>query len=293
MLNKIKRAFTFLKKNNASNLHAGRPLVILDIGCRWGFADKFISDMNNILIFGFDPDKEECNRLEKSYNNDSIRLIPIALADKLGNRTLFLTKEPGCSSLYKPDTNLTKNYPALDCATEVAQIEVELSTLDIWAKDNSVNYIDYIKIDTQGAELSILKGASKILSSVRYLEIEVEFNPIYEGQPIFSDVDFFLRKFGFVLWKLSNLVHYAKEGESELVLSNDSINYDHHKLEYQTRGGQIYWADAFYIRSEIVDVLYDKQSIKQIKRDSELAYRLGFLDIKKRLDIELKNREIN
>ena len=88
-------------------------------------------------------------------------------------------------------------------------------------------------------------------------------------------MDQFLRKYGFVLWKLSNLVCYGKEGESDMVLKNNSINYDRHRIEFQTRGGQIYWADAFYIQKNIVDVQYNDSSDGQIKRDSNIANRLG------------------
>jgi len=263
-----------------------KPIIILDVGCRWGFADKFLlgDDCENLKIYGFDPDENECERLDKLYATDNISLVPIALADKPGKRVLYLTKEPACSSLYKPNKNLTENYFALDCAKEVSQIEVEVSTLDIWAKETEIKYVDYIKIDTQGAELSILKGASSILSSVRFLEVEVEFNPIYDGQATFAEVDIFLRKFGFVLWKFSNIVHYSKEQESDMILGNDSINYDHHKLKHEVRGGQIYWADAFYIKEDIVNTNYTIESIEQIKRDAYLASKLGFLDLKSRLD---------
>ena len=136
-------------------------------------------------------------------------------------------------------------------------MSIDVSTLDIWAKERGVTYVDYIKIDTQGAELSILKGGIKTLKNVKFLEVEVEFNPIYEGQPMFSDVDSFLRTYGFVLWKLSNLVHYAKADESEIIMRSDAIHYDHHRVEYQPRGGQLYWADAFYIKKNIVDTVYE------------------------------------
>jgi hypothetical protein len=41
-------------------------IVILDIGCRWGFAEKFLNQKHfgNFKIYGFDPDKEECARLQ-------------------------------------------------------------------------------------------------------------------------------------------------------------------------------------------------------------------------------------
>lgn len=285
MANVLKKMINYFKEEKTSE----KPIVILDVGCRWGFADKFIDDNSYkaMKIYGFDPDIEECKRLEGLYTQEHIKLVPVGLADKPGDRTLYLTKEPACSSLYKPNENLTKNYPALDCAREMSQINVEVSTLDIWAKKEGLDYIDYMKIDTQGAELSILKGGVEILPSIRFLEIEVEFNPIYDGQPTFAEVDIFLRKFGFMLWKLSNIVHYAKDGESNIELGDDSINYDHHKLEYPVRGGQIYWADAFYIKKEIIDVSYSNESCESIKKDFEIARMLGFLDLCYRLDNKL------
>lgn len=283
MKNFAKKIISSLKKGK--NI-TQKPIIIVDIGCRWGFADKFMldNDSDNLKIYGFDPDVDECTRLEKVYTNSNIKLVPVGLDATPGKRTLYLTKEPACSSLYKPNKDLTESYPALDCAKEVSQIEVEVSTLDIWAKEIDLDYIDYIKIDTQGAELNILKGASGILPTVRFLEIEVEFNPIYDGQPTFSEVDLFLRSFDFVLWKFSNIVHYSKENESDIVLGKESINYDNHRLEYEVRGGQIYWADAFYIRKEIVNTTYNLESKGQILRDLNIAKKLGFLDLKERLE---------
>lgn len=261
-------------------------MVIVDVGCRWGFADKFSEDIavGNITVFGFDPDKDECARLKEIYkDNANVNLVPLGLSSETGKRKLYLTKEPACSSLYEPIERLTKNYPALDCAKKEREIEVELTTLDSWASNNKVNKVDYIKIDTQGAELNILKGATSLLSTIRFLEVEVEFNPIYEGQPIFSDVDYFLRKYGFVLWRISNIVHYALGNESEIKLKNDTINFDHYRIEHETRGGQLYWADAFYVKESIVNVDYSGESKEQIRNDAILAERLGLLDLSSRL----------
>lgn len=281
MTNIIKKVSNYFNKTEEI-----MPLVIVDVGCRWGFADKFIVENDDVemKIYGFDPDAEECKRLENIYSEQkNITLVPVGLAEEPEEKVLYLTKEPACSSLHKPNTRLTQKYPALDCAKEVEQITVNVSTLDIWAKEEKLNYIDYIKIDTQGAELSILKGGENILSTMRFLEIEVEFNPIYDGQPVFSDVDHYLRKHGFVLWRFSNLVHYSQNEESNIILGTDTINYDQHRLEHELRGGQLYWADAFYIKKDIVDTKYDKDSQSEIVRDAKIAKMLGFLDLEDRL----------
>ena len=145
--------------------------IVLDVGCRWGFADKFLDGIDDILIYGFDPDIEECKRLERKYKNSNITLVPIALSDRAEIKKLYITNEPACSSLYQPNKHLTKNYPALDCAREVSQVEITTSTLNKWAKELGISSIDYIKIDTQGSELDILKGATNVLSGVRFLEV--------------------------------------------------------------------------------------------------------------------------
>src|ERR1700740_820321 len=90
----------------------------------------------------------------------------------------------------------------------------------------------FLDLDTQGSELEILQGAKRFLStSIVALKCEVEFSPLYEKQPLFGDVDRFLRECGFVLFDLSRS-RYRRE------------NFPRHAL---TRG-QLLWGDALYFR---------------------------------------------
>lgn len=257
-------------------------LVVVDVGCRWGFADQFIQCLDNFRLYGFDPDKEECERLDKLYASDRIKLVPFGLADHIGSARLFLTKEPACSSLYEPDPQLTDNYSALDCARKTGETEIEVTTLDQWSDDSGVKYIDYIKIDTQGSELLVLNGARHALDNVRALNVEVEFNPIYQGQPLFADVDNFLRQQGFVLWKLTNFVHYGLNGESSIEVGEDRIHYDQNSQIIQKHGGQLFWADAHYVRAEIAQSIYATK--QQMLRDITLFKCLNHLDLVRRIE---------
>jgi FkbM family methyltransferase len=255
-----------------------RQIVIVDIGCRWGFAEKFITDDALFQVFGFDPDIEECSRLSLRYDARSVSVVPIALAGTPGRRTLFVTQEPACSSLLRPDPHLTTTYPALACARLVSTVEVDTTTLDDWAAENDIQHIDYMKIDTQGTELEILTGGARILNSVRCLEVEVEFNPIYLGQPVFSDVDMFLRSQGFVLWKLTNQVHYSRNGAPNQPIGDDAIFYDdRQKIDHAIFGGQLYWANALYIRKSVLD---DRNASESTAiRDVRLFCALGMPDV--------------
>jgi FkbM family methyltransferase len=255
-----------------------RKIVIFDIGCRWGFAKRFTENPGIFQTFGFDPDTEECKNLNEQYGNDSVAIVPVALAGSNGRRTLFITQEPACSSLLVPDPALTENYPALNCARQVASKEIDTVTLDDWVAENNVTAIDYMKIDTQGTELEILRGSITTLQQVRCLEVEVEFNRIYLNQPLFSDVDQFLRDQGFVLWKLTNQVHYSRKGMPEVSLGEDSVFYDdRQRVQHAVFGGQLYWANAHFVKLDVLSLT--PQSEFQKMRDISLFDSIDMPDV--------------
>jgi len=276
-----KTSFPFIAK--LLNKQVEDPIIAIDVGCRWGFADKFLSLEEGIQLYGFDPDQDECAALEKRYNAQNIHLIPLGLSNEVGQKKLYITKEPACSSLYKPSSYLTDRMPALQCAKEEKQADIDVTTLDIWAKDNDITRIDYLKLDTQGSEYDILQGGNRLLSTVRFLEIEVEFNPIYEGQPLFSDIDLFLRSKGLELWGFKNFVHYGEGEDSEILLAPRYVHYDENQYETPARGGQLFWADAIYVHKEIVRAQSSIIGKGQRRRDLILADALGMHDIANRL----------
>lgn len=252
------------------------PLIILDVGCRWGFAERFLTESDRFRIFGFDPDHEECERLQERYRGRNVTLVPLGLAGKRGRRTLYVTHQPACSSLLKPITSLTREYPALSCAREERTVSVETITLKDWAKSVPINRIDYIKVDTQGTELEILKSGQSILKTARALEIEVEFNPIYEGQPLFSEVELYLRNLGFVLWKFTNHVHYSRQPEANQELRIDGMCFNENiRVERPLFGGQLFWADAHFINKQVLNEMNPSQR----ERDEVLFKTLGMSDV--------------
>ena len=255
-----------------------RKLVALDVGCRWGLGHKLVTADRLFQVYGFDPDPQECQRLSQYYDDVSISFFSVALAQTAGPRTLFITQEPACSSLFQPDPSLTEHYPALACARQISTIQIQTTTLDMWAAQNMVQIIDYIKVDTQGSELEILMGGADALQTVRCLEVEVEFNPIYLGQPVFADVDSFLRSQGFVLWKLSNQVHYSHQGEPNVPLGEDQIFYDDMQaVKHTVYGGQMYWANAHYVKKDVLS--REPRSTMEATLDIALFDALGMPDV--------------
>lgn len=263
---------------------AKSPLVVLDVGCRWGFAEKFIAPRFHQLlkIYGFDPDEGECRRLQSAYSHlpsGFVNCIPMALAEFTGRRNLYVTKEPACSSLHPPIKHLSDRYQALKCIELEKVVTVNVTSLEQWASENNLASMDYIKIDTQGSELEILKGAAHFLQTTRCIDIEVEFNPIYAGQSLFAETDAYLRSRGFVLWRLSNLVHYSNSDELiELSDSNTICFDDKVRQEMKAFGGQLYWADARYVNSGVL-LADGGLNRAQLERDLILFDALGMSDL--------------
>jgi FkbM family methyltransferase len=263
-----------------------RDLVVVDVGCRWGFADRWQQLSPHLVLYGFDPDAAECERLRNLYKDQpNTHLVPLGLADASGERTLYMTREMACSSLYRPDPVLTGTLPELACASETGTSKIEVTTLDEWCASNAIPNIDFIKLDTQGAELDVLRGGERTLATVGALEVEVEFNPIYINQPLFGDVDKFLREKGFVLWKLSTMAHYSR---ADVALEPEEQNtnyYDSQVVSHAVLSGQLYWGHAYYVRKQLASSSASRDW-QQSLRDAILMDVLGFHGLAKQLLID-------
>ncbi len=234
-------AFTCLKE-----LGPGATTV-LDVGARWGVGEAWWNLNPLAKIVGFDPDPIECARLNAAAKSGET-YVPFALGATPNSEVpLYVTKEPAGSSLYPPLDNVIERFPEeLGRMLPLEKtIQVPTTSLDDWWSKSGRPQISFLKLDTQGSELDILKGGTRVLHDCVGLELEVEFNPFYQGQPLFADVDAFLRKEGFSLWALSELVSHRPHS-----LSHRALNAQKRRTEWgPAKAGQLYWANAIYFRS--------------------------------------------
>ena len=111
-------------------------------------------------IIGFEIEKEVCDQMN-SKAAKGIRYFPFALGENNEKRKLYITEDPMCTSLYKPNENLANLYHELQYMNLKKETEIETITLDSFVDEYSIDAIDFIKIDVQGAELDIFKGSKK------------------------------------------------------------------------------------------------------------------------------------
>jgi FkbM family methyltransferase len=175
--------------------------VLVDIGARDGLPVHWEAVGPLIDVVAFEPDDVEARRLTTSYGSmgASVQVVPHAVWDTPGRQTLQLTRSPGCSSLYVPRRDFLSDFPDAGRFDITRTAEVETARLDSLMTDPIRRPFRFIKIDAQGGALRILHGASEVLSVAVGLEAEVEFAPMYEGEPLFGDVDGYMRSRGFEL----------------------------------------------------------------------------------------------
>jgi len=199
-------------------------------------------------IIGFEIEKEVCEKMN-SQSHEGVEYYPYALGKANEKRKLYITNHPMCSSLYKPNEKLIKLYNNFEVAYLKEETEIDTISLDYFVDKHNVGNIDFIKIDVQGAELDIFKGASKTLKNVLKIVCEVEFISHYENQPLFGDVCSYLNEHNLMFNKFLGLSGRALKP----IMLNNNPNLP----------SQHIWSDAVFIRHiEKINNLNDEQLIK-------------------------------
>jgi FkbM family methyltransferase len=207
----------------------------VDVGASGGVQSHWLEHSRHLRVIGFEPDARAFEKL-LSGQDDSIKYLNTGLHSSKGQVDFYLTRKQQVSSCFEPNRTLLERFHSPERFDIIRKVSIQCITLDEALREQGITDIDFLKLDTQGSELAILQGASQALTnSIFGLEIEVAFAELYKGQPLFSDVDQFLRPFGFdlidlrtVSWKRSV---GARVGNSK---------------------GQLMFADALYFRRPIV-----------------------------------------
>lgn len=216
-------------------------LGVLDVGSRGGVHPVLAAIAPLLDVVGLEPDQTECQRLAATATNGhrfkSLRYLPYALGETDREGTLHLCRAAGSSSLYKPNRSLLDRFPDEHRYDVVGTVNVPIRSIDSLRQEAQLpRWLDFFKIDTQGSELQVLRGAAQTLRhQVVAIEVEVEFAALYEGQPLFRDVDAFLASFGFMLFKLRRQEWVRRALAARSYLS----------------AGQVVFGEALYLRDPL------------------------------------------
>jgi FkbM family methyltransferase len=226
---------------NAFDEHlAADRLCLFDIGARGGIDPRWRPFHRYIEAIGFEPDRLECDRLNREWRSHDppIRFLPYALAGRAEEVTFYEANWPPASSIYPPNEEFLKPFPFASHLLGVKdKRRISAVTLDEACRSEGI-WPDYLKLDVEGAELQVLEGGEQATAGTLTLELEVEFAPLRTGQPLFADIDVYLRRRGWCLLGLRR-VHWRR-----------SAGLDPRGTGY---GGQLTQADALYYNASLLD----------------------------------------
>ena len=248
------------------DLYQSHPLTLVDVGASGGISPLWRSHRRYLRVIGFEPDIRAYKILKKQQNR-SMHFFNIGLHRQRGDFSFYSTRSQECSSFFLPNHPLLGRFHNPERLDIVKEKKIECRSLDEILAEADLTDVDFIKMDTQGSELAILEGAEKILAdSVFGLEIEVAFAEIYKGQPLFADVDQFVRLKGFDL--------------IDLCTTSWKHSID---MSLGFAKGRVMWADTLYLRGpqkmrEILKNMDDRLALSKLMRALSVCQLYGFFD---------------
>ena len=193
------------------------PLA-LDIGAHQGETAGWILDRYpNAEVVSFEPTPESFRVLDALRGKYRFRAVNAAVGAENGSLAFHINPQSMTNSLLEMDPALAALDPN---ARQVSHpIQVPVLRLDDFLKENRLERpIDYMKLDVQGYEARVLQGASSTMSRVRFIMVEVQFNPVYKDSCRVDELCYLLYRAGF---RLVRTIGYLPGHELDQLVSSD------------------------------------------------------------------------
>jgi FkbM family methyltransferase len=172
---------------------------VFDVGCNRGlYVDLFLDKTIKSYIHCFEPITTLYKDLEIKYNNkNNIILNNICVSNSNKKVTFCELDDPitdGCSSIFERPVFKERGW-------KYHKYEVESTTIDNYCDKNKIGYIDFLKIDVEGAEFLVLSGAKKMLETKSIGMIQFEYGNTFNDANIkLVDVYDLVNKYGYSIF---------------------------------------------------------------------------------------------
>jgi FkbM family methyltransferase len=194
--NHIEKAIKLVKVFNFNSTNA-----IIDVGAAKGDVSLiFASAFPYATIYSYEPILENFNDLQlNTHFNSKIKIFNKALGNSKEEKSIHLASRITSSSLLNIEENIENDFFNKNLK-HIGEQKIIVNKLDNEiSQDIQVNII---KIDVQGYELEVLKGARETLNRTYIILIEMQNHDLYNDAPKYYVLDEYLRKCGFVLFDI-------------------------------------------------------------------------------------------
>lgn len=235
------------------------------------FYDQLIN-LNFANLHAFDGDERQQERIKEKYKS-KVKLYNEYIFDGT-KQTLYVTGErTGMTSLFKPDKKVLEFFNGFENFGKVLDTKiVQTKKLD---DIDELPQIDFLKMDIQGAELTVLNNSEKKLKNCIALQLETSFICLYENQPSFGEVDSWLRSKGYLP---HTFVGVKKWSIKPTIFGNN----------FRIPGNQLLETDLIYIKNPLDLQHFETEQLKNLILVGHYCYKS--YDLVCHLIIELEKR---
>ncbi|WP_013322346.1 FkbM family methyltransferase [Gloeothece verrucosa] len=180
---------------SAQKYFGSKNIIAFDVGANHGEWTRFLKNkFPNSSIYCFEILPETFSILEKNLGQEAgVTLINIGLSDR--DREIEVT-----SYLYGDTCNSIQPLPR---DWESTTVICSVKSGNQYCQENQINQIDFLKIDTEGHELSVLKGFNELLQAGKITLIQFEYGLTYIPPRItLGDVYHLLAPYGYSIGRL-------------------------------------------------------------------------------------------
>lgn len=190
---------------------------MFDVGANIGqSAGRFLEKFPKSKIYCFEPARESFNQLQENLRDyQNVHSFKIAFGASKGKGKMVIQGLSKLSSL----SDMANDEFIND---EQKYEDVDLTSVDEFCADKGINHINYLKIDTEGADLEILKGAKNMLKNkqIDLVQVEAGMNIGNKRHMPFEILKRFLEKCGYYLFGIYDQTHEWPKEEPHLRRTN-------------------------------------------------------------------------
>lgn len=170
--------------------------IVFDVGANDGrTVERLQRHLPSPRIVAFEPVADTFRLLKQqtaAYPN--VECVQLAMGNEQGRREIYINESAAVNSLHE------------GWGSGAGRESIEIETLDSFLAEHGVERVHLLKIDTEGHDLEVLKGAERALADgrVEIIMVEAGFAAPGRPQPALSDFQDFLRPLGYYLYGIYN-----------------------------------------------------------------------------------------
>ncbi|MBU6236932.1 MAG: FkbM family methyltransferase [Planctomycetes bacterium] len=184
----------------------------LDVGAHLGETSFAKAEANpNLRVIAFEPNIALASQTFQRLQN--FQILPIAIGEQTGLTEFHLNAFSAASSILPMDESARQQWIGGEVLSRATQIMVPVMRLDDVMNWLGIQHVDFLKIDAQGGDFSVVKSLGDRIKDVRKIKLEVTttVQQLYIGAAIKHEIIAYLASRGFALVSEQSQTHGQEE----------------------------------------------------------------------------------